>query len=148
MSVTPSPIRQTGRAARFADRNIGKQLARAAAISILFGALACAAQSGANPCKSTPVPALTASSDSSAKTETREQQQPPKQTHEISSNVERKKQISDESAKLLKLATELKADVDKTTKDTLSLDVIRKAGEIERLARSVKEKMKPEAGGS
>ena len=63
-------------------------------------------------------------------------------------NAERKKQIADDSAKLLKLATALKAEVDKTTKDTLSLSVIRKADEIEKLAHSVKEKMKLTAGGN
>jgi hypothetical protein len=57
-------------------------------------------------------------------------------------NAERKRQIADESAKLLKLATELKVEVDKTTKDTLSLNVIHKADEIEKLAHSVKETMK------
>jgi len=61
-------------------------------------------------------------------------------------NVERKKQIADDSAHLLKLAIDLKAEVDKTTKDTLSLTVIRKADEIERLAHSVKEKMKLTVG--
>src|SRR5579863_10187023 len=61
-------------------------------------------------------------------------------------NVERKKQIADDSAKLLKLATDLKAEVDKTSKDTLSLGVIRKAEEIEKLAHSVKEKMKLSMG--
>ena len=57
-------------------------------------------------------------------------------------NAERKKQIADDSSKLLKLATELKTEVDKTTKDTLSLNVIRKANAIEQLAHDVKEKMK------
>jgi hypothetical protein len=57
-------------------------------------------------------------------------------------NAERRKQIADDSAKLLKMATDLKAEVDKTTKDTLSLNVIRKADEIEKLAHAVKEKMK------
>jgi hypothetical protein len=57
-------------------------------------------------------------------------------------NLERRRQIADDSARLLKLATDLKAEVDKTTKDTLSLGVIRKADEIERLAHDVKEKMK------
>jgi hypothetical protein len=65
-----------------------------------------------------------------------------KQQNYAAANAERKKQIADDSAKLLKLATDLKAEVDKTTKDTLSLNVIRKADEIERLAHSVKEKMK------
>jgi hypothetical protein len=43
---------------------------------------------------------------------------------------------------LLKLATDLKAEVDKTTTDTLSLEVIRKADAIERFAHDVKEKKK------
>jgi len=55
---------------------------------------------------------------------------------------DRKKQITDESAQLLNMALALKAEVDKTTKDTLSLNVIKKADEIEKLAKSVKEKMK------
>ena len=57
-------------------------------------------------------------------------------------NAERRKQIADDSAKLLQLATGLKAEVDKTDKDTLSMTVIRKADEIEKLAHAVKEKMK------
>ena len=63
-------------------------------------------------------------------------------------NAERKKQLSDESAKLLTLAMSLKAEVDKTNKDMLSLNVIRKADEIEKLAHSVKEKMKLTVGGT
>ena len=61
-------------------------------------------------------------------------------------NAERKKQIADESASLLKLATDLKAEVEKTTKDTLSITVIRKADEIEKLAHSVKETKKLNTG--
>lgn len=61
---------------------------------------------------------------------------------------ERKRQISDESTRLLAMAVALKAEVDKTTKDTLSLNVIRKADEIEKLAKSVKEKMKQGSGPS
>jgi hypothetical protein len=60
--------------------------------------------------------------------------------------IERKKQISDESTRLLAMAIALKAEVDKTTKDTLSLNVIRKADEIEKLAKTVKEKMKQGSG--
>jgi hypothetical protein len=63
-------------------------------------------------------------------------------------NAARRKQISDDAAKLLELATELKSAVDKTDKDTLSLDVIRKADTIERLAKGVKEKMKLTVGAS
>ena len=54
----------------------------------------------------------------------------------------RQKRIVDDTAKLLQLATELKAAVDKSTKDQLSLDVIRKAEEIEKLARDVKQRMR------
>ena len=59
---------------------------------------------------------------------------------------ERKKQIADESTRLLSMAIALKAEVDKTSKDTLSLNVIRKADEIEKLAHTVKEKIKQGAG--
>ena len=61
-------------------------------------------------------------------------------------NLARKKLIADESTVLLRLATDLKSEVDKTNKDTLSLRVVRKADEIERLAHSVKEKMKLTVG--
>jgi hypothetical protein len=57
-------------------------------------------------------------------------------------NLDRQKKLVDDTAKLVSLANELKADVDKSNKDMLSLDVIRKADEIEKLAHSVKEKMK------
>ena len=55
---------------------------------------------------------------------------------------ERQKKIMDDTARLLQLATELKTDVDKTTKDEMSLEVIRKADEIEKLAHDVKLRMK------
>jgi len=61
--------------------------------------------------------------------------------------AQRKKQIAAESARLLALATDLKVEVDKSNKDTLSLTVVRKAGEIERLAHSVKERMKLASAG-
>lgn len=57
-------------------------------------------------------------------------------------NEERFENLKRDTDRLLKLSTELKEYVDKANKDTLSLDVIRKAEEIEKLARSVKEKMK------
>ena len=57
-------------------------------------------------------------------------------------NRERQVQLQRDTDHLLKLATELKQYVDKTNEHTLSLDVVKKAEEIEKLARSVKEKMK------
>lgn len=57
-------------------------------------------------------------------------------------NQDRQKRLMADTDKLLALANELKSQVEKSNKDTLSLDVVRKADEIEKLARSVKEKMK------
>jgi hypothetical protein len=57
-------------------------------------------------------------------------------------NMDRQRQIVSDTQKLVSLANELKTEVDKSTKDTLSIDVIKKADEIEKLAHSVKEKMK------
>ena len=57
-------------------------------------------------------------------------------------NDDRQKRLVADTDKLLSLATDLKAQVDKSTKNTLSLDVIKKADEIEKLAHSVKERMK------
>jgi hypothetical protein len=57
-------------------------------------------------------------------------------------NNDRQKRLVADTDKLLSLATDLKAQVDKSTKDTLSVDVIKKADEIEKLAHSVKERMK------
>ena len=55
---------------------------------------------------------------------------------------ERHKRIVADTDKLLELATELKADVDKSTKNELSITVINKAAEIEKLSHDVKERMK------
>jgi hypothetical protein len=50
--------------------------------------------------------------------------------------------LKSDTDRLLKLSVELKQSVDKSDENVLSLDVIKKAEEIEKLARSVKEKMK------
>ena len=60
-------------------------------------------------------------------------------------NEERHKDLKQETDKLLQLATELKERVDKSNENTLSLEVIRKAEEIEKLAKKVREKMKAES---
>jgi hypothetical protein len=51
---------------------------------------------------------------------------------------EQQKAIYESSANLLKLANVLKAEVDKTTADQLSVSVVRKAGEIEQLAHKMR----------
>lgn len=57
-------------------------------------------------------------------------------------NDERQKRLVSDTEKLLQLATQLHNDVAKTDKNVLSLDVIRRAEEIERLAHGVKDRMK------
>ena len=56
--------------------------------------------------------------------------------------AERRKQLADETAQLLQLATELKAAVDKSNKNEMSLEVIRKADQVEKLAHDVKQKLR------
>jgi hypothetical protein len=57
-------------------------------------------------------------------------------------STERQKRLVADTDKLLALATDLKQQVEKTNKNILSVDVIKKADEIEKLAHSVKERMK------
>ena len=57
-------------------------------------------------------------------------------------NKQRQADLQKDAEKLLKLATELEEYVGKTDENILSLDVVKKADEIEKLAHSVKEKMK------
>jgi len=54
----------------------------------------------------------------------------------------KQKQLTDDTAKLQVLANELKAEMDKSNKDTLSLSVIKKAEAVEKLARKVEDEMK------
>jgi hypothetical protein len=57
-------------------------------------------------------------------------------------NAERQKDLVKDTQKLYDLASQLKDEVAKTNKDTMSIDVIKKADEIEKLAKSVSNKMK------
>jgi hypothetical protein len=61
-------------------------------------------------------------------------------------NKKRQQEIKDDTDKLFQLATDLKAAVDKSNENMLSLDVVRKADEVEKLAKRVKEKMKEAVG--
>jgi hypothetical protein len=61
-------------------------------------------------------------------------------------NKKRQQDIREQTDKLFQLATELKTAVDKSNENLLSLDVIRKAEEVEKLAKKVKEKMKESVG--
>lgn len=93
-------------------------------------------------------PAAIRMPDANAQMQMQQQAKPSKQEKLEAANTARRKQIADDASRLLQLATELKSAVNKTDKDTLSLDVIRKAESIERLAKGVKEKMKLTAGAS
>lgn len=58
------------------------------------------------------------------------------------SQTPQQKQLAEDTAKLLILANELKAELDKSSKDTLSLSVIKKAEQVEKLAHKVRDEMK------
>jgi len=67
-----------------------------------------------------------------------------RQLHEA--NKKRQQDIRNDTDKLFQLASELKAAVDKTNENLLSLEVVRKADEVEKLAKRVKEKMRDSVG--
>ncbi len=57
-------------------------------------------------------------------------------------NLERQARMKADTEKLFKLAEELKNSVGKSNENILSIEVMKKANEIEKLAHSVKEKMR------
>ena len=84
-------------------------------------------------------PSPTAANSSSATSpQASPPEQQPKQEIKLDAAAQQKKQIADDCANLFKLANSLKAEVDKTTKDELSVTVVRKAGEIEQLAHKMR----------
>lgn len=90
----------------------------------------------------TPAPAAT------AQVETRQDPAQKEMQERMARDANKKRQqdIREETDKLFQLATELKAAVDKSNENLLSLDVVRKADEVEKLAKKVKEKMKESVG--
>jgi hypothetical protein len=82
-----------------------------------------------------PPPALNPSESVSAQASAaaRQDQQQAEAAEEAS-----RREIASECADLLKMATVLKTEVDKSTKDTLSVTVVRKANEIEQFARQLR----------
>lgn len=57
-------------------------------------------------------------------------------------NKKRQADLRKDMDKLYKLATELKAMVDKTDENILSVDVLKKTEEIEKLSKDIRNKMK------
>lgn len=106
-------------------------------VLLLFMSLPCLAQTVQNG--QIPVPGHDVNPPSADEDEARA-----RITHEMEKRAakERVAALKSDTDKLLKLSVELKAYVDKSNENVLSLDVIKKAEEIEKLAKSVKEKMK------
>jgi hypothetical protein len=90
------------------------------------------------------LPAANRAPDANDQMQMRQQQL--KRASYEAANAERMRQLDSDSALILKLASELKAEIDKTPQDTLSLSIVRKADEIERLAHNVQVKMKLTVG--
>lgn len=65
---------------------------------------------------------------------------------EQEANKKRQDEIRADTQKLYQLAGELKDAVEKTNEHVLSLNVVKKAEEVEKLAKKVKEKMREGAG--
>lgn len=61
---------------------------------------------------------------------------------EKKANEQRQAELKRDTEKLLQLSTELKEYVDKSNSNILSVDVIKKAEEIEKLAHTVKTRMR------
>ena len=57
-------------------------------------------------------------------------------------------QLAKDAANLLQLTEELKAEVEKAGSNTLSLAALRKADEVQKLSRDLKEKMKEQGQGA
>ncbi|WP_263355321.1 hypothetical protein [Acidicapsa acidisoli] len=57
-------------------------------------------------------------------------------------NLQRHKEMTSDTEKLLALANQLKTAADKNSKDLLSMESVREAEQIEKLAHNVRQKMK------
>jgi hypothetical protein len=81
-------------------------------------------------------------SDSSVSASTNEAERGALKEMQKRANLERQAALKKDTDRLLQLAEELKSSVDKSNASILSLDVMKKAEQIEKLAHSVKDKMK------
>ncbi|MBV8673976.1 MAG: hypothetical protein JOZ33_11120 [Acidobacteriaceae bacterium] len=97
-----------------------------------------------------PEPATPQSSDAAPKKQDQpakpdpSQEQKPGDAKPLTPEEARQAQILADTNRLYQLAQELQAEVAKSNKNTLSLAVVKKAAEVEKLAKSLKERMKPE----
>jgi hypothetical protein len=65
---------------------------------------------------------------------------PPPSKEPLTPEEKKRAELRADTEKLYQLTQELKAEVAKSSKDTLSVPVVKKAQEIERLAKSIKER--------
>lgn len=72
------------------------------------------------------------------------EQPTPDSASRLSAKEARGAEIDADSERLVHLAEELRAELAKSGKDSLSLQMLKKASEVEKLARSLKEKLKHE----
>jgi hypothetical protein len=73
-------------------------------------------------------------------TSTNQKTPSPSQEQTLSPAEKRRADLLADTEKLYKLTQELKAEVARSNKDTLSVSVVKKAQEVERLAKSIKER--------
>lgn len=87
-------------------------------------------------------PTIVIPTDPSPSSSTNEAERSAMKEMQKRANLERQAALKKDTDRLLQLAEELKSSVDKSNSSILSLDVMKKAEQIEKLARSVKDKMK------
>lgn len=117
-----------------------KVAARPTVFALALGLVIPAASAQQTPINNSPPPTIPGLSPNPAQPDSSEARMAEKMARQR--NNERQKQIVDDSAHLLKLAQQLNADVSKSNKYTLSLPVVKEAAEIEKLAKTIKDKMK------
>jgi hypothetical protein len=129
------------KARRVSDENSASRIWRRAGwTGVVLSLAALASTLGTGHLRShaqSPTPASTASA-APASAQSPAPGNPDKPQSATDTDAAQKQEIASESAQLLKMATALKIEVDKTNQDTLSLSVVRKAGEIEQLARKTR----------
>ena len=117
---------------------------------IIFLAVLCAASRWARVAGALPQASITSQQTEPAKPPASQQTDAPAAKPDeaaqkpMSPEEARQAQLVADTNRLYQLAQELQAEVAKSTKNTLSLAVVKKAAEVEKLAKNLKERMKTE----
>jgi len=106
------------------------------------------AQAAGSPSQTSPAPpqsdANAPATSAPAKTDTSAAKPDSAAAQPMTPAEERQAQLVADTNRLYQLAQELQAEVAKSNKNTLSLAVVKKAAEVEKLAKSLKERMRHE----